>query len=99
MTRRWKRLRLSSRQKPFSRKQRRRRRRQMKMRNRSRSTTTQIFVDAFDMLQISTESNIKPFEFIEREELTRQHALAMPEDQRPFIILRDNQALSTVSYA
>ena len=98
-------FRLSSkrnRHKPLSRKQRRRRRHRMKMRNRSRSRTTQIVVDAFDMLQISTESNIKPFEFIERDELTRQHVLAMPGDQRPIIILRDNesnQALSNVSYA
>jgi hypothetical protein len=73
----------------------------MKMQIRSRSMTTQIAVNAFDMLQISTESNINPFEFIERDELTRQHALTMPDDQRPIIVLRENKSnrvLPIVSY-
>ncbi len=73
----------------------------MKMRSHSRSMTTQIAVDAFDMLQISTDSNVKPFEFIERNELTRQHTLTIPDDQRPVIVLREtksNRALPTEPY-
>jgi hypothetical protein len=84
---------IPNRQKPFSRRQRRRIRRQQrrrKIRTRSLSLTTQIATDAFDMLHISTtESNTKPFEFIERYELTRQHALAMPCDQRPIVFFME----------
>jgi hypothetical protein len=86
------------RQKSFSRKQRRRIRqrlrrqqRRMKIQTRSMSVTTQIATDAFEMLHISNESNLKSLEFIERYELTRQHALIMPIDQRPIVFLMENQ--------
>jgi len=78
---------LSNQQKSFSRKQQRRMRRQ----NRSMSVTTQIAANAFDMLCISTESNIKPLEFIERYELTRYHALTMPIDQQPILFLMEHK--------
>ncbi|CAF1141758.1 unnamed protein product [Rotaria sordida] len=72
--------------------------RRIKIRTRSMSMTTQIALDALNMLHISNESNTKPFEFIERYELTRQHALNMPFDQRPivfFIEHENSQAFST----
>jgi hypothetical protein len=71
----------SNQQKSFSR----------KLRNRSMSVTTQIDTNAFDMLRISTESNIKPLEFIERNELTRYHALTMSIDQRPILFLMEHK--------
>ncbi len=78
-----------NRKKPFSRRRRRQRRR--KLRTRSMSITTQLATNALDMLHISTtESDIKPFEFIERYQLTRQQALAMPYDQRPTVVFIDN---------
>ncbi len=87
---------IPNRQKPFSRKQRRRIRQRLrrqqcriKMGTRSMSMTTQIAADAFDMLHISTESNTNPLEFIERYELTRQHALQMPLNQRPILFLME----------
>jgi len=89
---------ISNRQKSFSRKQRRRtrqrlrrRQRRMKMRSRSMSMTTQITADAFDMLHISTEPSTKPLKFIERYELTRRQALAMPPDQRPILFLIEHK--------
>jgi len=78
---------LSNQQKSFSRKQQRR----MKRQNRSMSVITQIAANAFDMLRISTESNIKPLEFIERYELTRYHALTMPIDQQPILFLMEHK--------
>ena len=85
---------IPNRQKPCSRRQRRRR----KLRTRSMSIETQIAVDAFDMLHISTtKSNIKPFEFIKRYEITRQEALIMPRDRQPivfFIDQKNNRMLS-----
>lgn len=59
----------------------RRQQRRMKIRARSLNMTTQIPVDAFNMLHISTESNTQSIEVIERYELT------MPFDQRPVLFL------------
>lgn len=51
----------------------------------SNSTITQLA-----LLHISIDSNSKPFEFIQRHELTRQHALTMPVNQRPIISIVEN---------
>ncbi len=98
---------LPNKQKLFSRRQRRRirkrlRRKQnrMKIPTRSMSMTTQIVADALDMLHISTEMNTKSFEFIERYEITRQHAFKMPPNLRPivfFIEPKTSRVSSTVT--
>ncbi|CAF2458737.1 unnamed protein product [Rotaria sp. Silwood2] len=89
---------LSNQQKVFSKKQRRRmrqrRRRQQrrtKIQTRSMCMTIQIASDALNMLHISNEPNTKPFEFIERYELTRQQALTMPFDQRPIVFFMEHE--------
>lgn len=65
-------------QKRPSRKCRRRRGRRYRNRqSRSMSLTTEVAINALNMLQISTE----PLKFIERNELTRYHALKMPMKQ------------------
>jgi hypothetical protein len=72
----------------------------MKIPTRSMSMTTQIVADALDMLHISTEMNTKSFEFIERYEITRQHAFKMPPNLRPivfFIEPKTSRVSSTVT--
>lgn len=59
--------------------------------NSSNSTITQIATSALDYLHISPEFNVKTFQFIQRNELTRQQALIMPDDQRPMISLRSSE--------
>ncbi|CAF1577169.1 unnamed protein product [Adineta ricciae] len=72
---------------------RRRRRRHRRYRNRqsrSMNMTTEVAINALNMLQISTE----PLEFIERDELTRYHALKMPMKQQPVVFLVNQQNIS-----
>jgi hypothetical protein len=64
----------------------RRRQRRIKMQSRSSSATTQIGTSALHMLQIS---NVQSLEFIQRSELTRQHAFAMPRDQQLIVFFRE----------
>ena len=85
------------------RKRRRRRRRARFRQHRLRakhlassiSTTTQITIDAFNRLHLS--SSITSLQFIERDELTRHQALSMPVEQRPMIcfLRSDEQRVST----
>lgn len=86
MTRRRKFLQRSS---PSNRRKQRtrfRRRFRLKTFNSSNSTITQIATSALDFLP-----NLKTFQFIQRNELTRQQALAMPDDQRPMISIRSER--------
>ncbi|CAM4897537.1 unnamed protein product [Rotaria socialis] len=84
--------------KSYSRRQRRqirhRRRRQqypMKILKPTTSMTTQIISDAFNLLHISTESNRKSAEFIERYELTRQETLNIPFDHRSILFVNEHR--------
>ena len=91
----------SNRSKSLLNKQRRRRIRRQRHRRKtfasSNSTITQIATSAFDLLHISNEPNTKGvFQFIQRHELTRQQALAMPEDQRPIVSIERNPSSSHI---
>ena len=78
-------------QKRPSRKRRRRRHRRYRNRqSRSLNMTTEVAINALSMLQLSTE----PLQFIERDELTRYHALKMPMKQQPVVFLVNQQNIS-----
>ena len=100
MTRRRKCLQRSSFSSQTNRRKQRTRFRQrfrLKTFNSSNSTITQIATSAFNLLHISPDSNLKTFQFIQRNELTRQQALTMSDDQRPIISIRQSENPS--SYA
>ncbi|UJR23792.1 hypothetical protein I4U23_026769 [Adineta vaga] len=83
--------------KQFLRKHRRRRRRRRRRLKRQIRSLTKITTNAFNMLQISTDSATVPLEFIERNQLTRYHALQMPLKQRPIVFLIDQINSSIIS--